>query len=135
MGANDRRIEHLNEMRRSAHGGERIEEGFEHAGFAQAVEALPDAVPMAEALRQSAPSHVLDREEMQRFEEQPVILGFAPASRQAGAKHQKSMRPIFLIHFRRHGERLPIRSEAYESRQIQRGNPKNIGPAKFVHTA
>jgi hypothetical protein len=44
------------------------------------------------------------------------------------------MRPIFLIHFRRHGATLPIRSGDYESRQIQRGNPKNIGPAKFVHT-
>jgi hypothetical protein len=33
---------------------------------------------------------------MQRFEKQPVVLGFAPASRQAGAKHQKRMRPTRL---------------------------------------
>jgi hypothetical protein len=31
---------------------------------------------MAEAFRQSAPPHVFDREEMQRFEKQPVVLGF-----------------------------------------------------------
>jgi hypothetical protein len=57
---------------------------------------------MAEAFRQRAPANVLDGEEMQRFEEAAVILGFPTAPRQAGAEHPKRMRPIVLIHFRRH---------------------------------
>jgi hypothetical protein len=81
MGANDGGVEHLNEMRRSTHGGERVEKGLEHACLAQAVEAFPDAVPMTKAFRQSTPTHIFDGEEMQRFEEQTVVLGFATAAR------------------------------------------------------
>jgi hypothetical protein len=84
-------------MRRGAHRGERIEERLEHAGLAQAIEALPHAVPMPEAFRQSAPAHVLDGEEMQRFEEAAIVLGFPPTTPQAGAKHRKRVRPIVLI--------------------------------------
>ena len=66
------------------HRGERVEEGFENAGLAQAIEALPHAVPRTEALRQGAPANVLDGEEMERLEEAPVILGLpSPSRRQA----------------------------------------------------
>src|SRR5580704_14890862 len=44
------------------------------------------------------------------------------SSREAGAKHRKRVRPIFLIHLRRHALRPPIRSETYESRPIQLRN-------------
>ena len=76
MSAHDGRVEHLNEMRRRTHGCERVEERLEDTGLAQAIEAFPHAVPMAEALRQSAPANVLDGEEMKRLEE--VILAFRP---------------------------------------------------------
>jgi hypothetical protein len=79
MCAHDGRIEHLDEMRGRTHGGERIKEGFENAGLAQPVEALPNAVPRTKALRQSPPANVLDREEMKGFEEAPIILGFPSA--------------------------------------------------------
>ena len=105
MRAHDGRVEHLNEMRRSAHGCERVEEGLEDAGLAQAIEAFPYAVPMAEALRQSAPANVLNGEEMQRFEKAAIVIGFPPTTRQAGAKHRKRVRPILLIHFCRHWPR------------------------------
>jgi hypothetical protein len=105
MSAHDSRVEHLNEMGGGAHRGERVEERLEHAGLAQAVEALPDAVPMAEAFRQRTPANVLDGEEVQRFEEAAIILSFPPATRQAGAKHRKRVRPIVLIHLRRHWPR------------------------------
>ena len=130
----DRRIEHLDQMRRGAHRRERIEESLENAGLAQPIKALPHAVPMPEALRQSPPPNVLDREEVKRFEEPPVILGLPSAPRKAGAKHRKRMRPIVLIHPRRHVVRPPNRSDTYESRQIQTGNPKKLFFLKFVHT-
>jgi hypothetical protein len=97
MCAHDGRIEHLDEMRGRTHGGERIKEGFENAGLAQPVEALPNAVPRTKALRQSPPANVLDREEMKGFEEAPIILGLprAPRSarrRQAAARSRASIR-------------------------------------------
>ena len=61
-----------------------VEERLEDAGLAQAIEAFPHAVPMAEALRQSAPANVLDGEEMKRLEEAAVVLGFPAAAGQAG---------------------------------------------------
>ena len=134
MRAHDRRVEHLDEMSGRTHRGERVEEGFENAALAQAIEALPHAVPETEALRQSAPANVLDGEEMERLEEAPVILGLPSPSREAGAKHRKRMRPILLIHLRRHALRPPIRSETYESRPIQLRNPKKLIHPKFVHT-
>ena len=135
MSAHDRGVEHLNEMRRGAHVGERVEECLEHACFAQAVEAFPDAVPGTETFRQSAPTHVLHSEEMQGFEKQTVIFAFSTTARQAGAKHRQGVRPILLIHLCRHRAQPPIRSEAYESRPIQRVNPQNLNCPDFVHTA
>jgi hypothetical protein len=90
---------------------------------------------MTKAIWQSAPANVLNREEMERFEEAPIILGLPSPPRQAGAKHRKRVRPILLIHLRRHALRPPIRSETYESRPIQLRNPKKLSCRKFVHTA
>src|ERR1700756_105103 len=112
MRAHDGRIEHLNEMRRRTHGCERVEEGLEHASLAQAIEALPHAVPMAEAFRQGAPANVLDGEEMQRLEEAAIVLS----------------------HLCRHWPR-PGGSESYESCPIPQGNPKNIICQNLVRTA
>src|SRR4029077_329915 len=89
----DGRVEHLNEMRRRTHGCERVEEGLEDASLAQAIEAFPHAVPMAEALRQSAPANVLDGEEMKRLKEAAIVLGLPSAPRQAGAEHPKRVPP------------------------------------------
>ena len=83
MSAHDGRVEHLDEMRGGAHRGERVEERLEDAGLAQAIEAFPHAVPMTEALRQSAPANVLDGEEMKRLEEAAIVLGFPTTTRQA----------------------------------------------------
>jgi hypothetical protein len=102
MSAHDGGVEHLKEMRRGAHGRERVEEGLEDASLAQAIEAFPHAVPRTEAIRQRAPANVLDGEEMQRLEEAAIILGFPPSPGQAGAEHRKRMRPIVFIHLRRH---------------------------------
>jgi hypothetical protein len=102
MSAHDGRVEHLNEMRRGAHGRERIEEGFEDASFAQAIEALPHAVPRTEAIWQRAPANIFNGEEMKRFEEAAIVLGLPPAPGQAGPEHRKRMRPIVFIHLCRH---------------------------------
>lgn len=135
MGAHDGGVEHLNEMRGSAHGSKRVEKGLEHARLAHAVEAFPDAVPMTKPFRQSTPTHIFDGEEMQRFEEQTVVLGFATATRQARPKNGERMRPVLFVHFRRYDASPPIRLEAYESCQIHCRNPKNVRLADFVHTA
>ena len=100
MRAHDGGVEHLKEMRRGAHGRERVEEGLEDASLAQAIEAFPHAVPMAEAIRKSAPANVLDGEEMKRLEEAAIVFGLPSAPRQAGAEHRKRVRPIVLIHLR-----------------------------------
>ena len=135
MSAHDGGVEHLNEMGRGTHRRERVEEGLEDASLAQAIEAFPHAVPMAEALRKSAPANVLDGEEMKRLEEAAVVLGLPSAPGQAGAKHPKRVRPTVLIHLCRHWPRPLIRSESYESCLIQLRNPKNVISPKFVHTA
>src|ERR1700728_4596990 len=82
MSAHDGGVEHLNEIRRRTHGREHVEEGLEDASLAQAIEAFPHAVPMTEALRQSAPANVLDGEEMKRLEEAAIVLGLPSTPRQ-----------------------------------------------------
>jgi hypothetical protein len=72
---------------------------------------------------------------MKRFEEPTIIFGLASATRKAGSKHRERMRPVFLVHPRRHGFRSPTQSESYESRLIPPGNPQAIFNRKFVHTA
>jgi hypothetical protein len=102
MRAHDRRVEHLDEMRGRTHRGERVEEGFEDASLAQSVEAFPYAVARTEAFRQGAPPNILDREEVERFEETAIVAGLPPASWKAGAKPCERERPILLAHFCRH---------------------------------
>jgi len=126
MSAHDGGVEHLKEMRRGAHGCERVEERLEDASLAQAIEAFPHAVPMTKAIRQRAPANVFNGKEMKRLEEAAIVLGFPSTPRQAGAEHRKRVRPIVLIHLCRHGPRPLIRSESYESCLIQLRNPKNI---------
>ena len=99
MRAHDSRVEHLNEMGGRTHGRERVEERLKDAGLAQAIEAFPHAVPVAEALRQSAPANVLDGEEMKRLEEAAIVFGLpVRAAAGGGAEHHKRVRPIVLIH-------------------------------------
>lgn len=102
MSAHDGGVEHLKEMRRGAHGRERVEKGLEDASLAQAIEAFPHAVPMTKAIRQRSPANVLDGEEMKRLEEAAIVIGFPTAPGQAGPEHCKRVRPIVLIHLCRH---------------------------------
>jgi hypothetical protein len=122
------------QVRGRTHRGKRVEEGFEDASLAQSVEAFPYAVPGTKAFRQGAPSNVLDREEIERLKEAPVIVALPSSPGKAGAKHRQRVRPIFLIHLCRHAPRPPIRSETYESCLIHPRNPKNLIRPKFVHT-
>src|SRR3954469_2066319 len=124
MRTHDGGVEHLDQMRRRAHRGECIEKGLEHAGLAQPIEALPDAVPVAEPFRQRPPSHILDGEEMKRLEEPAIILALASAARKARPKYRQRMRPVFLVHPRRHGFWSPTQPESYESCPIPLGNPR-----------
>jgi hypothetical protein len=73
MRPHDGGVEHLNQVRGAAGCSEGVEDGFEHARLAQAPEALPDGIPVSECLGQSAPGDVVDREVVQRFEEDPVV--------------------------------------------------------------
>jgi hypothetical protein len=57
---------------------------------------------MTEALRQRAPANVLDGEEMKRLEKAAIVLGFTATPGQAGLEHRERVRPIVLIHLRRH---------------------------------
>jgi hypothetical protein len=105
MGANHRGIEHLHQMCRRTERGQMIEEHLKHAGFAQPVEPLPDAVPFAEAFRQRPPGDVVDREIMQRFQKQPVVPTLGAAPRQRGPKYGNCCFPILLRHPR--GSAMP----------------------------
>ena len=126
MRAHDRRVEHLDQVRGRTHRGKRVKEGFEDASLAQSVEAFPHAVPGTKAVRQGAPSNVLEGEEMERLKEAPVVVGLPSTPGKAGAKHRKRVPPILIVHLRRHGPRPLIRSESYESCPIQQRNPKNL---------
>ena len=64
-----------------AHRRERVEESPGHAGLTQPIEALPQT----EALGQSAPASILDAEDVECFEKEPVIHRFAPPPGKAGA--------------------------------------------------
>jgi hypothetical protein len=89
MRAHNGQIEHLNEMGGGAHRRERIEEGLEDAGLCSNGRSASLCCPGTETLRQSAPAHILDGEEMKRLEETPVVLSLPSALRQAGAEHRK----------------------------------------------
>ncbi len=122
MGAHDRGIEHLDQMRRWAHRRQRIEKGFEHTGLAQPVEPLPDSVPVAVFLRKRAPAHVLHREEMHRLQKPPIIRRLAATARQTRPEYQQRVLPIFLAHPCRQCSDPFVQSESYESEQIHLGN-------------
>jgi hypothetical protein len=93
MRAYDRRVEHLDQVRGRTHRGKRVEEGFEDASLAQSVEAFPYAVPGTKAFRQGAPSNVLDREEMERLEEPPIIFGLPSTSRKGRRETPQACAP------------------------------------------
>ena len=118
------RMRCADESSRRACRGERVEEGFDDASLAQSVEAFPYAVARTEAFRQGAPPNILDREEVERFEETAIVAGLPPASWKAGAKHCARVRPILLAHFCRQAPRPPIRSGTKESQLIHLRNPK-----------
>jgi hypothetical protein len=52
MRPHDGGVEHLNQVRGAAGCSEGVEEGLEHARLAEAPEALPDGLPVAECLGQ-----------------------------------------------------------------------------------
>src|SRR3954466_5078462 len=79
VGPHDGGVEHLNQVGRLAHRRAGVEEGLEHAGLAQAPEALPHGIPVPARGRQGAPRDVVDGEGMHRFEEDPrKIRSFRP---------------------------------------------------------
>ena len=79
VGAHYGGIEHLHQMRRRAHCRQRIKEGFEGAGPAQAPEPFPDTVPMPKLFRERPPSDVVNHEILQGFEKLPVIPSLVAA--------------------------------------------------------
>ena len=81
MGAYDRGVEHLDEMRRAAQTSKRLEEGFEDPRLAQAPETLPDRVPGPELGRQSPPGDVVQRKVVQGLQELAVIAALVAAPR------------------------------------------------------
>src|SRR4051794_34961232 len=60
MGAHDRRIDHLNQVRGAARLGQERQHRLENTPLAQSPEPLPDAVPLAELSRQGAPSDIVN---------------------------------------------------------------------------
>jgi hypothetical protein len=100
-----------------------VEERLEDAGLAQAIEAFPHAVPMAEALRQSAPANVLDGEEMRKRRSSSALRPRrGRQARNTASVCAQSSSSIFVDI----GPGLMIRSESYESCLTQPRNPKNI---------
>ena len=57
MGSHHRAVEHLDDMSRLTGFGQKLKKGFEDTSTAEAPEALPDAVPVAEFHRQGAPGN------------------------------------------------------------------------------
>ena len=82
MGAHDCGIDHLNQVCGAAHLGQERQHRLENTPLAQPPEPLPDAVPLTELSRQSAPSDIVNREIMQRFQEF-AIVPTAPATARA----------------------------------------------------
>ena len=111
MSAHDGGVEHLKEMRRGTHGRERVEEGLEDASLAQAIEALPDAVPIAKFAWQGTPRYVVDREVVHRLQELTVVVPRLSTPRLRDIKHFQNDCPIALHHSRQH-VRLPVAGHA-----------------------
>ena len=134
MGTHDGRVEHLDETSGIAHRRERVEEGFEYAGFAQPVEAFPHAVPGTEALGQGAPANVLDTEDVERFEKKPVVGRLRPRwGRQARKTTRVCVQSCSVI---RVYIDLAFRDTGRRKSQTGRaaGSPNRFWP-KFEHMA
>jgi hypothetical protein len=129
MRAHDRRVEHLDEMRGRTHRGERVE-----ASVSKKASKTPALLNRSKRFHtllhgpkrsgKGAPPNILDREEVERFEETAIVAGLPPASWKAGAKHCARVRPILLAHFCKQAPRPPIRSGTKESQLIHLRNPK-----------
>src|ERR1700712_1117413 len=79
--ANDRAVEHLHQMRCLAGLGQQLEKCLHHAGAAEPPEPFPNAVPQPERGRQRAPSQIMNREEMQRFQKLAVVPAWLTTAR------------------------------------------------------
>lgn len=76
-------IEHPGQMRRGTHRRQGVGKRLEHVGPVQSLEPRPDAVPGAEFRGEGSPAYVLDREEVQRLQKLPIILGLRASPAQA----------------------------------------------------
>jgi hypothetical protein len=103
MGSNDGRIEHFDKMRRFAKRREGFEEGHEDTALAQAPKTFRDAIPETEFGGQGAPSDVVDREIMKRFEKLTVVAALVTPPRATSSKNFEHDRPIFFGHPGQHG--------------------------------
>ena len=132
MRPHDGRVEHLNQVRGAAGCGKRVEEGFEHACLAEAPEALPHRVPVAECLRQSAPGDVVDGEVVQRFEEPAVVPTLVAPPPAAGAEYlHHHFQSSSVIRVSMVGLLKPTDQV---SRIHERGNPLTAYSTQSVHT-
>ena len=82
MSAADRGIEHLNQTGRGGQRGQMLEEEIEGAALAQSVEPFPDAIPFAEAFRQSTPCDIVNREIMKGLQKKAIIPAFVASTGQ-----------------------------------------------------
>ena len=80
MGSHHCAVEHLDDMGCLTRLGQKLKEGFEDTSAAEAPEALPDTVPVAEFHRQGAPGDAVQREIMQCFQKLAIVPSrFSPA--------------------------------------------------------
>ena len=76
----------------------------------------------------------MNREIVQRFEKQPVVMPLLAATRQTAPENIQRDLPIALCHLRRHAD-LPNRSATYELLKTGFGNPSPLSLRQSVHTA
>lgn len=74
---------------------------------------------MAETLRLCPAANILHRAKMQRFQEKPVILGFAPLPGRTGVNHHEHVFPVRLTHLGENRFKFSNQTETYESQQIR----------------
>src|ERR1700722_582686 len=120
--ANDRAVEHLDQMRCLAGLGQELEERLDDAGSAESPEALPDAVPRTERRGKRAPGQIMDREKMQCLQELAVVPPRLAAARLSGSENLQHDRPVVFRHSSQHSRPslLPV---CYESEICRFGNP------------
>jgi hypothetical protein len=130
MRPHNRGVEHLDQVRGPAEAGERLKEGLKHPGPAEAPEALPDRVPLAELGRQGAPGDVVEGEEVQRLQEASVVPALVAAPGASGGEHLQHDNPVLVRHPRQHGWSSP-KPTRYESPTLRLEKPLT----QSVHTA